>query len=230
MDALDGYITTLGGYEPLTFEQEQEYARRIQDGDENAYKEFVKRNLRLVVKIAAVQRKDTGVSLIELISAGNVGLMKAARNFKPGMGSRFAAYAKWEINISMHHEIYHMAKPVSFPKSMNEMKREKGECPFATMTFLSKDKRDDAECLSLYSMPDSSAPPDMAYAQDEKRIQVESWMSRLSDDEREVLALRFGLDGHEPTLFRRMEGWKISAAHAACKRAIAKLREMAAES
>ena len=72
MEALDGYITTLGGYEPLTFEQEQEYARRIQDGDENAYKEFVKRNLRLVVKIAAVQRKDTGVSLIELISAGNV--------------------------------------------------------------------------------------------------------------------------------------------------------------
>lgn len=90
------YYNDIKQYDVLTAEQEQDIARKITTGDDDAVKELVCSNLRLVLKIAN-QYKGMGVELEELVSAGNMGLMDAASKFKPGLKTKFGTYAQLYI-------------------------------------------------------------------------------------------------------------------------------------
>lgn len=90
------YAEEMKRHEVLTEEQEQELAKRIQEGDKTAINELISSNLGLVMKIAH-QYKNNGVEVEELIGAGNLGLVQAANNFKPGMGSKFGTFAQFYI-------------------------------------------------------------------------------------------------------------------------------------
>ena len=94
--ALKSYLIEINKIPLLTAEQEKELAYKVKAGDEEARKLFIESNLRLVVSIARRYEKD-GVSLLDLIQEGNMGLMKAVDYFDVTKGYKFSSYATWWI-------------------------------------------------------------------------------------------------------------------------------------
>src|SRR5215831_15641842 len=90
-NCLDIYLTEIGRLKRLTPEEERELARRIKQGDAEARDEMIKANLRLVVKLAK-EYENLGVPLLDLISEGNIGLVKAAERYDESYGTRFSTY------------------------------------------------------------------------------------------------------------------------------------------
>ena len=88
------YLREIAQFPLLTPEQEVKLARRIKRGDQAARAEMVRSNLRLVVKIAR-DYANLGLPLLDLISEGNIGLMKAVERFDPKKGGKLSTYAAW---------------------------------------------------------------------------------------------------------------------------------------
>ena len=103
IEELDTYFEEVKKYKKrLTKQQEHDLAVRIQAGDESAIDVLVKHNLRFVISIAKKYRKMTDVSFADLISEGNLGLIKAARKFDPNKNIKFSSYAVWWIRASIN--------------------------------------------------------------------------------------------------------------------------------
>jgi len=94
--ALDQYLREVSKHELITPEEEIELGRRARAGDEEAVQKLVRANLRFVISVAK-KYQNRGVSLIDLIQDGNVGLVTAARKFDPDQGVKFISYAVWWI-------------------------------------------------------------------------------------------------------------------------------------
>lgn len=95
-DALAAYIRRIVRIPMLTKEEELRLGALIQQGDERAYRMLVEANLRFVVKVA-MRYQGCGLSLLDLINEGNLGLLEAARRFAPEHGVKFITYAVWWI-------------------------------------------------------------------------------------------------------------------------------------
>ena len=93
---LASYLSDIADSTPLSALQEAELARRIRIGDEEARNELVEANLRFVVSVSK-EYQNRGLSLAELISAGNMGLITAAERFDETKGYKFISYAVWWI-------------------------------------------------------------------------------------------------------------------------------------
>lgn len=98
----------------LTAEEELELAERILKGDEKAREHMIKANLRLVVKIAR-DYSNYGVPLADLISEGNIGLMKAVEKFDPEKGGKLSTYAAWWIKQSIKRALSNQGKTIRLP-------------------------------------------------------------------------------------------------------------------
>lgn len=94
--ALQNYLKQISKYEPLTREEERELGLRAKQGDQEAIDRLVQANLKFVVKIAA-RYQNRGLSLSELISEGNIGLIKAIERFDPTKDIKLISYAIWWI-------------------------------------------------------------------------------------------------------------------------------------
>lgn len=94
--ALQNYLKQISKYEPLTREEERELGLRAKQGDQEAIDRLVQANLKFVVKIAA-RYQNRGLSLSELISEGNIGLIKAIERFDPTKDIKLISYAIWLI-------------------------------------------------------------------------------------------------------------------------------------
>jgi len=99
-DPLAEYLREIGGYPLLTEEQERRLAEACRAGDSNARDQLIRANLRLVVSVAR-RYSERGMSLLDLIQEGNVGLMKATESFDPSKGFKFSTYATWSIRKSI---------------------------------------------------------------------------------------------------------------------------------
>ncbi|MGH7315860.1 MAG: sigma-70 family RNA polymerase sigma factor [Candidatus Rokuibacteriota bacterium] len=108
------YLQEIARVKLLTAEEEQELARRVQAGDAEAEKRLVEANLRLVVKIAR-RYLHRGLSLLDLIEEGNVGLLHAARKFRPDRGARFSTYATWWIRQAVVRALANQARTIRLP-------------------------------------------------------------------------------------------------------------------
>ena len=108
------YLQDIGRVKLLTADQEQELARRVQAGDGQAERELVEANLRLVVRIAR-RYLNRGLSLLDLIEEGNVGLLHAARKFRAGRGTRFSTYATWWIRQAIVRALANQARMIRLP-------------------------------------------------------------------------------------------------------------------
>lgn len=97
---IDSYFKEINKYKPLTREEEKELAREIKKGNKKALDKFVTSNLKFVVKIAKGYR-NSGVPFSDLISEGNIGLIRAAEKFDETKNVRFVAYAIWWIKNSI---------------------------------------------------------------------------------------------------------------------------------
>ncbi len=101
LDPIQQYWESIEYCEPLSLEREAELARRGQAGDEAAFHELVTANLRFVVSVA-MQYSGRGLSIAELVSEGNMGLIKAAQRFDPERNCKLITYAVWWIRESIH--------------------------------------------------------------------------------------------------------------------------------
>lgn len=203
MTTLDAYIKSIGEYKRLTQREEQSLARRAQNGDETAIGILVRRNLRFVIKLATEQPKGTGLTLMDLISAGNMGLCHAARKFKPGMGTRFTSYAKFWVKRYMHAELYSMGCPVALPRDW----RQRGEKPpFENAKFTPIRNGYDEDDIAL-RLTDDTAAGDLfqsaAIRDDEKRAR--GILKTMTGTEQKVVTAKLGLDGSEPKTFVEMK-------------------------
>jgi len=108
------YLQEIGRTPLLKPEQEVQLAERIQKGDKEARDHMIKSNLRLVVKIAH-DYKDFGLPLLDLISEGNIGLIKAVERFDPKKGGKLSTYAAWWIKQSIKRALANQSKTIRLP-------------------------------------------------------------------------------------------------------------------
>lgn len=113
------YLQEIGQTDLVTKEEEIELAARISRGDEAARDHLVRANLRLVVKIAQ-NYTNMGLPLSDLISEGNIGLMKAVERFDPAKGGKLSTYAAWWIKQGIRRALANQSKTIRLPAHMVE--------------------------------------------------------------------------------------------------------------
>ena len=113
----DSYLQEIDATPLLTAAEERELAERIQQGDSVARDRLVRANLRLVVCIAR-NYSGKGLPVEDLVSEGNMGLMRAVEGFNPGAGTRFATYATYWIRQSLRRALSRDANTLRLPSYM----------------------------------------------------------------------------------------------------------------
>lgn len=116
MTALSSYCKMAEQYPRLTRQQEIDLGKRIQEGDEDALEEMIAANLRLVVKIAN-DFKNEDVSIEDLVCEGNLGLITAAKDYNPTIGTKFSSYAAWWIKAHIRRFIMEKNRTIRIPLS-----------------------------------------------------------------------------------------------------------------
>jgi RNA polymerase primary sigma factor len=111
---LSKYLREIGQIPLLTPEQEIELAAKIKKGNPVARERMILSNLRLVVTIAH-DYVDLGLSLLDLISEGNIGLTKAVERFDPTKGAKLSTYAAWWIKQSIKRALANQSKTIRLP-------------------------------------------------------------------------------------------------------------------
>ncbi|HEX8313190.1 MAG TPA: RNA polymerase sigma factor RpoD/SigA [Chthoniobacteraceae bacterium] len=108
------YLREIGQIPLLTPDQEIDLAAKIKKGDKAARSLMIRSNLRLVVKIAH-DYANLGLPLLDLISEGNIGLMKAVERFDPAKGGKLSTYAAWWIKQSIKRALANQSKTIRLP-------------------------------------------------------------------------------------------------------------------
>lgn len=108
------YLQEIGQIDLLTPEQEVKLANRIAKGDKQARDMMIRANLRLVVKIAN-DYSNYGLPINDLISEGNIGLIKAVERFDPGRGAKLSTYAAWWIKQAIKSALANQSKAIRLP-------------------------------------------------------------------------------------------------------------------
>src|SRR5919106_1773354 len=108
------YLREIGQIPLLTPDQEIELAAKIKKGDRDARALMIRSNLRLVVKIAH-DYANLGLPLLDLISEGNIGLMKAVERFDPAKGGKLSTYGSWWIKQSIKRALANQSKTIRLP-------------------------------------------------------------------------------------------------------------------
>lgn len=204
--SLNLYLDEIGREELLSAEQERVLSERILKGDSRAVGKLVEANLRFVVKIAA-QYRGQGLQLDDLISEGNIGLMKAAAKFDASRGTRFVNYAVAQVRQEIERAIREQnGKPMSVDAPMNG--------------------RTNMNLLSVLVNPDSPMADRRVYSETVEQS-VEFALRSLPERERRVVETFFGLDRERETLAEIAEdmGLKRERVRQIRDRAVRRLRK-----
>ena len=122
-DALQLFLNEAGRYALLTAEQEVELAKRIERGDKQAKDLMVNSNLRLVVSIAK-KYQGHGLSLLDLIQEGIIGLIRAVEKFDWRKGFKFSTYATWWIRQAVQRGVANKARDIRIPVHIVDRERK----------------------------------------------------------------------------------------------------------
>lgn len=114
LDATQMYLNEIGFSPLLSADEEKHYARLALSGDEAGRKRMIESNLRLVVKISR-RYLNRGLSLLDLIEEGNLGLIRAVEKFDPDRGFRFSTYATWWIRQTIERAIMNQTRTIRLP-------------------------------------------------------------------------------------------------------------------
>ena len=230
-DPVRMYFKEIGKVPLLSAEEERDLAIRIEQGDEEAKKKLCESNLRLVVSIAR-RYLNRGLSFLDLIQEGNLGLIKAVEKFDYTKGYKFSTYATWWIRQAITRSIADQARTIRIPVHMVEtinklirisrqLLQEYGREPTSeeiaremgiTVEKVREIKKISQDPVSLETpigeeedshlgdfIPDEDIPsPVDAAAYSMLQKQLREVLDTLSDREKKVLILRFGLDDGRP--------------------------------
>lgn len=119
-DTLTAYLKAIRGTALLSFDEEQELAKRITAGDEKARQRMIESNLRLVVKIGR-RYLNRGMELSDIIEEGNIGLIKAVEKFKYEKGFKFNTYAFWWIRQAIERALINQTRMIRLPVYVYEI-------------------------------------------------------------------------------------------------------------
>ncbi|MGR3318915.1 MAG: sigma-70 family RNA polymerase sigma factor [Candidatus Anammoxibacter sp.] len=117
--ALQLYLKDINKFPLLTIEEERKLIGKVKKGDEEARATLVKSNLRLVISIAK-NYVNRGLSFLDLIDEGNIGLLKSINGFKVEMGCKFSTYATWWIRQAISRALANTARTIRIPTYMND--------------------------------------------------------------------------------------------------------------
>ena len=236
-DSVKIYLQQIGKIKLLTLDEELEVAKKIKENNsEQAKKVLVNANLRLVVSIAK-KYIGRGLSFLDLIQEGNMGLMRAAEKFDYSKGYKFSTYATWWIQQAITRAIADKSRlirlPVHMIETLSKIKKvsmdltiENGTAPtkdeiayklgmpVAKLTQLIEsaqgtvsmespaNQKDDNTKLSDFIVDESTLSPDTKVTQDNLFFDIKKMLNHLSEKERNVLIMRYGLDdnGEKKTL------------------------------
>ena len=201
--ALSAYLREIAKLPRLTPDQERELGHRIQDErDEAAITRLVEANLRFVVSYAKRYR-GLGVSFLDLIHEGNLGLIEAAWRFDPSRNVKFITYAVWWVRESMMHVLADQTRAFSFPpKLFGTLRRVPGGGADVSLSdpvgrSTAGDEGSSRELGDLLEQDGVPAVVDEMIHQSELDELAEA-LRDLDGKEREVVRLRFGLEDDEP--------------------------------
>ena len=183
LDEIDAYFEDIKKYRPLSSREEKELAVKIRKGDKAALDKLVNANLKFVVNYAKQYRKS-GVPFSDLISEGNIGLIKAAEKFDETKGVKFISYAVWWIRNSIQECINRYLGNV---EEVNAEAHVFDNCKKAEYDYSSKivNEEFEEELTNLQS----------------REATIAELMKTLKKREIRILSLYFGLyDGKEMTL------------------------------
>ncbi|HTW96523.1 MAG TPA: sigma-70 family RNA polymerase sigma factor, partial [Candidatus Methylomirabilis sp.] len=119
-DSIQMYLKEIGRVPLLTTEEEVELAKRKERGDKQAEKKLIEANLRLVVSIAKKFAGAKGLSLLDLIQEGNIGLFRAVEKFEYRKGYKFSTYATWWIRQAITRALADQSRTIRIPVHMVE--------------------------------------------------------------------------------------------------------------
>ncbi|NIR50428.1 sigma-70 family RNA polymerase sigma factor [candidate division KSB1 bacterium] len=115
-DSTRVYLDEISEIPVLTRDEERELIPRAQKGDREAVDKLIRSNLRFVVQVAR-EYQNRGLPLADLISEGNIGLMRALKTFDPGKGLKFITYAVWWIRQAMQQAMFNISHTVRLPQN-----------------------------------------------------------------------------------------------------------------
>jgi RNA polymerase primary sigma factor len=231
LDSLRLYLRSIGSVDLLTAEQEVELAKRIERGDMDAKRHMVEANLRLVVSIAK-SYLGRGLSFLDLIQEGSLGLIRAVEKFDYRRGYKFSTYATWWIRQAVTRALADKSRTIRIPVHMVEKLnrvvhverhlvqrlgrepepqeiaielgwsvREVREVLRVSQMPVSLEKpvgdEDDSE-LGDFVADDTVESPFETASDNLQREDVQRALAALPRRDREVLELRYGLNGRKP--------------------------------
>jgi RNA polymerase primary sigma factor len=231
LDCLRLYLRSIGTVDLLTKEQEVELAKRIERGDIAAKRHMVEANLRLVVSIAK-SYLGRGLSFLDLIQEGSLGLIRAVEKFDYRRGYKFSTYATWWIRQAVTRSLADKSRTIRIPVHMVEklnrvihvernLVQKLGREPEpeeigAELGWTAKDVKevlrvsqmpvslekpvgdeDDSE-LGDFVADEATEGPFETASDNLQREDVQRALAALPSRDREVLELRYGLNGRQP--------------------------------
>jgi RNA polymerase primary sigma factor len=231
LDSLRLYLRSIGSVDLLTAEQEVDLAKRIERGDMTAKRHMVEANLRLVVSIAK-SYLGRGLSFLDLIQEGSLGLIRAVEKFDYRRGYKFSTYATWWIRQAVTRALADKSRTIRIPVHMVEklnrvvhvernlvQRLGREPEPQEIAAELGWTARDVREVLRVSQMPvslekpvgdeddselgdfvadDNVESPFETASDNLQREDVQRALAALPRRDREVLELRYGLNGRQP--------------------------------
>jgi RNA polymerase primary sigma factor len=226
-DALQLFLNEMARYPLLTAAQEVELAKKIERGDQEAKDRMINSNLRLVVSIAK-KYQGHGLSLLDLIQEGIIGLIRAVEKFDHRKGFKFSTYATWWIRQAVQRGVANKARTIRMPVHIvdREQKMARAERDLLTklgrapteeelaaaaklplkqvrevrgaaraVTSIDKPVGSEGDTSLGELMPGDETPPDEELTISLRQDAVRKAVAKLPEREREIVKMRFGLDG-----------------------------------
>ena len=263
-DALQLFLRETGRHPLLTAAQEVELAKRIERGDEEAKRQMIQSNLRLVVSIAKNYRNQ-GLPFLDLIQEGTLGLIRAVEKFDWRRGYKFSTYATWWIRQAVARALADKARTIRMPvhiverlQKMNRAERnlwtqlgrepsleeiaEEASLPIQqarevraaarAATSLDQPVGDQEDAVLGDFVAGEGPLPDEQVELSLRSQALAQALALLSERERQVIVLRYGLADHEPKTLEEI-GRRLSLTRERVRqievealRRLAKLREI----
>ncbi len=203
--ALNRYLDEIGKEQMLTNEEERQLAERIAKGDERALSKLIEANLKFVVTVAR-QYKGKGVAMEDLVSEGNIGLMKAAAKFDASKGVRFVNYAVVHIRQAIEKAIDQQGGLYQIPKDVKQDLARQQSIPLSVDAPLGH--RTNMSLLSVLVNKDAPLADERVHSEAIEDA-IEYALGTLNERERRVVNAFFGIDQEHETMAEIAEDMEL---------------------